>query len=155
MLGDADIPLSPGSFFNRTLWLRAGNEITPDRAVLYYRTYEHPYGVVSLIDGNTLRNKLAPNKADVTLTLEVGRSFLKNEGLVGSSEGPGHEEFHSREVSAQFGFAVHGGFPAGTHWQQFKARATMTTGSLLLVGLLTGGIVHWSMVRYRREDLPA
>jgi hypothetical protein len=157
LLGAIDRRLNPGDFYNRTLWLRAGNEVTPDRAVLYYRTYEHPYGVVSLIDGSTLRNKLATIKTEGELALEFGPAFMKSDGQIYSTQAPGHEEFHQRLVSQNYGFAVHSGFPQDTHWRTFKNRATTTSSSLLLVGLLTGGAVYWVMAkprpaRYRRPE---
>ncbi|UVJ46092.1 CSS-motif domain-containing protein [Pseudomonas sp. LS1212] len=143
LFGELDLPLNPGDFFNRTLWLRAGNEVTPDRAVLYYRTYEHPYGVVSLIEGSTLRNMLANLRADVKLSLEFGPNYLDSDGNVREGKTDEREEFHLRIASQDFGFAVHGGYPSGTHWEAFKARATSTASSLLLVGIFTGGSVFW------------
>lgn len=143
LFGEMDAPLNPGDFFNRTLWLRSGNEVTPDRAVLYYRTYEHPYGVVSLIDSTTLRNRLATVKTSGNLTLEFGPAYLKRDGNIDVTETPDHEEFHQRLVSDEFGFTIHSGFAQGTHWQLFKGRAITTSSSLLLVGVLTGGAVYW------------
>ncbi|MCY1412803.1 CSS motif domain associated with EAL [compost metagenome] len=145
LLGEADVPINPGNFFNRTLWLSAGNEITPERAILYYRTYKHPHGVISLIEGNTLQTKLATIKSDASLTLEIGQAFLQSNGHVGANKGPEHEEFHSRVESQLYGFAVHGGFPDGMHGQQFKRHVITASNGLLLVGLLTGGVVYGLM----------
>lgn len=154
LFGDLDLPLNPGDFFNRTLWLRAGNEVTPDRPVLYYRTYEHPYGVVSLIEGGTLRSTLANLRTDAKLTLEFGPNYLDSDGNVHESKTDDHEELHVRIVSQDFGFAVHGGYPSGTHWEAFKARATTTASSLLLVGIFTGGAGLWlaGKAQHRRRS---
>ncbi|WP_166365119.1 CSS-motif domain-containing protein [Pseudomonas akapageensis] len=143
LYGEMNAPLNPGEFHNRTFWLRPGNEATPDRAVLYYRTYEHPYGVASLIDGSVLRSELALLKTDATLTLEFGSRYLDSDGSVHGKHSEDQGEFYHRLVSTEFGFAVNGGYPDGTRWKVFTARAATTTASLLLVGLVTGIAVFW------------
>lgn len=148
--GEYQLLVYPGSFFNLRLRLEAGNNVTPDSAILYYRLQEYPLGVLALVDAKTLQTALQRIKAKANLVLQFGDDYLWSDGHTFDEELPDHAEQHVRVVSATYGYAVHGGYPAGYIWQTMTSNAQAIIPSLLLVGVMTSAAVYWTLFRNRR-----
>lgn len=147
--GESQLLVNPGHYFNQRLRLEAGNDVTPDSAILYYRLQEYPFGVLALSDARHLQQVIRAIKADVTLLLEFGDDYMAVDGIVDGTL-PEHREQHVRAMS-EYGYAVHAGYPAGYTWNETIANARAVAPSVLLVGLLTAIAAYWAMFRQRRR----
>lgn len=145
--GAYDREVDPGDYFNRRLWLRASNAVTPEEASLVYRHYEHPVGARTVIDGRILSGALQQIEGDATLVLQVQDAYLWSNGSMRGGDIPDHPEHHTLLVSERYGYQMHSGFAPGESLEQLKAQALATLGGLLLLGVVTGGVCHWL---YRR-----
>ena len=155
LFGAFSEPVNPGDYVDGTLWLMAGNPVTPDRGLLIYRATEGDNGALSTVDGYHLANALRMIGASNEVRLQVGEAWLGADGKVHDGQAPTFALAHTPLASARYPFSVSSGFPKGARWDLMIAQYMPLFGLLLFLGVIAGLTCHWFMgqVQSRLQEL--
>lgn len=148
--GESGLLVDPGDYFNHRLRLEAGNDNTPDSAVLYYRLQEYPYGVLAVADAQVLQRLLNGIREAAQVQLQFGPAAIGASGEVQESAGVPQMEQYGSLVSPTYGYTVHVGYPPGHAARQLLENSRSIAPSLLLVGIMTAVGSYWAMRRRGR-----
>ena len=149
--GESEIIVDPGTFHNQKLLLAAGNQVTPDSPVLYYRLQEYPFGVLALTNGLLLQQMISAIKEPATVVVQFGTEYLSATDIVEDISHTDINEQYLHVVSHKHGFIVHSGFADGSTWQEVRSNMLASAPSLLLVGIITSAFVYWSLFSRRNR----
>nr|WP_191622456.1 CSS-motif domain-containing protein [Pseudomonas fluorescens] len=143
-------------FSKHRLWLEHGYSKVSDAPILNYWLREQPNGVIAQADARTLVGELEGFENGILLRLEFGQDYLWPQHSEADALLPDQREHRARAISDQFGYSVQAGYPLGHSRNEMKQWIIMTLPSLILVGILTGGIGYWGMFRQgpRRRTAP-
>ena len=115
--GSVDTPEEVEAYADGRLRLMAGNDLTPDRAVLIYRQPVGTGSVLVGIDGQHLINLLQRIGEETDIALGVGDNWMLSDGTV-QDVAPGPMPVaHSQAHSERYPFQLQAGYPAGAQWQ--------------------------------------
>lgn len=148
--GESGLLVDPGDYFNHRLRLDTGNDNTPDSAVLYYRLYEYPYGVLAVADGERLQALLHSIPGPASVILQFGPASIGAIGEVMEDAGKPEMEQSSSIASPMHGYMLHVGYPPGHTANELLENSQAVAPSLLLVGVMTAIGSYWAMFRKRR-----
>lgn len=147
--GESGLLVDPGDYFNHRLRLEAGNDNTPDSAVLFYRLQEYPYGVLAVADAQILQRLLRSIHEPASVILQFGSNHIgANDEVRENAETPDLEQYTSM-VSPLYGYTLHAGYPPGYTARQLLDNSMTLAPSLLLVGVMTAIGSYWAMNRRR------
>lgn len=147
--GESGLLVDPGEYFNHRLRLEAGNDNTPDSAILYYRLQEYPYGVLAVADGKILQRVLQGTREPDSVRLQFGPTLIGVSGDVQDSVTLASEP-HTSQVSPMYGYTVHIVHRPGHAARQLLDNSLVVAPSLLLVGIMTAAGSYWAMHRRRQ-----
>ena len=121
------------------LRLMAGNDVTPDRAVLIYRLPEKSKSVLVGIDGQHLKNILRLVSAEfATVSLLIGNSRMERDGSV-SEVTPNRPSVRSITASSKkYPFTMQAANPDGMQLRFLIEHYLPQLGLLALLGTLAG-----------------
>ncbi|OAI86268.1 CSS-motif domain-containing protein [Pseudomonas putida] len=148
--GESGLLVDPGDYFNHRLRLEAGNDNTPDSAILYYRLQEYPYGVLAVADGEILQRILRGTRQPESVKLQFGPTLIGATGEVQDSLHALESEPDMSQVSPVYGYTIHIIHPPGHAARQLLDNSMVVAPSLLLVGIMTAAGSYWAMQRRRR-----
>jgi len=148
--GESGLLVDPGDYFNHRLRLEAGNDNTPDSAILYYRLQEFPYGVLAVADGEILQRVLRGTRQPESVKLQFGPALIGAVGEVEDSLSALESEIYMSQVSPIYGYTLHILYPPGHAARQLLDNSQVIAPSLLLVGIMTAAGSYWAMNRRRR-----
>ncbi len=148
--GESGLLVDPGDYFNHRLRLEAGNDNTPDSAILYYRLQEYPYGVLAVADGEILQRILRGTRQPESVKLQFGPTLIGATGEVQDSLQALASEPGMSQVSPMYGYTIHIVHPPGHAARQLLDNSMVVAPSLLLVGIMTAAGSYWAMYRRRR-----
>ena len=148
--GESGLLVDPGDYFNHRLRLEAGNDNTPDSAILYYRLQEYPYGVLAVADGETLQRILRDTRQPESVKLQFGPTMIGAVGEVEDNVMMLETASYMSLVSPIHGYTVHILYPPGHAARQLLDNSLVVAPSLLLVGIMTAAGSYWAMHRRRR-----
>ncbi|OLS62616.1 CSS-motif domain-containing protein [Pseudomonas putida] len=148
--GESGLLVDPGDYFNHRLRLEAGNDNTPDSAILYYRLQEYPYGVLAVADGEILQRVLRGTRLPESVKLQFGPTLIGALGEVEDSLEALSSEPDMSQVSPMYGYTLHILHPPGHAVRQLLDNSLVVVPSLLLVGIMTAAGSYWAMYRRRR-----
>jgi hypothetical protein len=151
-MGQIEVPLSPEMVGMTPLLLRAGSVATPDRPSMVFRRFEGANSLNASIDGQVLAQGLAQASNGADVVLELNGLFLGANGLITAYDFDDPGVHHAVQHSPLYGYRMHSAYRPDSALQAFKAQALPIFGSLLLLGVITGGVCHWlSRQPYRRH----
>lgn len=145
--GEQSQPVESRRFSKHRLWLEHGYSTVSHAPILNYWLREQPNGVIAQVDARTLVGELEGFENDILLRLEFGADYLWPQHSEADALLPDQREHRARAISEQFGYSVQAGYPLGHSRQEMQQWIIMTLPSLILVGILTGGIAYWGMLR--------
>lgn len=148
--GESGLLVEPGDYFNHRLRLEPGNDNTPDSAILYYRLYEYPYGVLAVADGQMLQRQLHAIREPASVILQFGPTSIGAIGEVMEDGAKPLMEQSSSMLSPMYGYMLHVGYPPGHTASELLENSQAIAPSLLLVGVMTAIGSYWAMFRKRR-----
>lgn len=155
LYGEYDLAINPASYVNQRLRVDPGNRATPESAVLHYRLQAPPYGVVAVANIRVLQTELLGFHNDVVLSLQFGTKHVWAIGNGEYLQVPNHVENTLQLTSAQYGYTVHAGYPAGHFWHTIRQAILMTLPALLLIGLMTSAAGYWGLFRRTLKRSPS
>jgi len=120
------------------LRLMAGNDVTPERAVLIYRQPVGTGSVLVGIDGQHLINLLQGIGEETEITLAVGDSWMVSDGSVQSTAPTPMPVAHSVAASTRYPFELQAGYPAGAQWRFLNQHYQPLLVLLGLLGIAAG-----------------
>lgn len=148
--GESGLLVDPGDYFNHRLRLEAGNDNTPDSAILYYRLQEYPYGVLAVADGAILQRALLGTGQPDSVKLQFGPTLIGATGEVQDNLAALESQAYMSQVSPMYGYTIHILHPPGHAVRQLLDNSLVVAPSLLLVGIMTAAGSHWAMNRRQR-----
>lgn len=154
LYGKSDLAINPAGYLNQRLRLDPGNAATPDSAVLLYRLQTPPTGVIAVADIRTLQAQLLGFHNAVELILQFNTQRVWATGNGEHFPAPNPLENTLRLTSAQYGYIVHAGYPAGHFWEVIRQALFTTLPSLILVGIMTSAAGYWGLVRRPLKQAP-
>jgi EAL domain-containing protein (putative c-di-GMP-specific phosphodiesterase class I) len=135
-----------GLYADGRLRLMAGNQVTPDRALLIYRAVGEAGAVLAAIDGQHLMDALSVRAGTAAAALAVGSASMNASGRVeAASDQLANTRFTLQ--STRYPIHVTVGFPSGEYWRSVRDR--LPALGLLWAGLLGVGV----LLRGKRDDL--
>ncbi|WP_152225385.1 EAL domain-containing protein [Pseudomonas sp. SCB32] len=143
LFGDFKEPLEGASYVEGRLRLMAGNPVTPKVAVLILREVKGEYGALATVDGRYLSTTLQLVNQRSDLQLQVGATWMDEEGNVHEGEPAPLPIGHIRLVSERFPYAVIGGYPEGSQWRHIRQEALPLAILLLMLGAISGLACYW------------
>ncbi|MFB4367414.1 cyclic diguanylate phosphodiesterase [Pseudomonas sp. LR_1] len=126
------------SYAGGQLRLRAGNAVTPDRAVLVYRQADADHGVLVGIDGQHLINLLQLNGQEVSLQIGVGENWIGPNGRVSALNVKDVTEYASQARSTRYPFQVTAGYAPGATLQYMLDHYQPQWLLFVILGALAG-----------------
>ncbi|MBB4864642.1 EAL domain-containing protein (putative c-di-GMP-specific phosphodiesterase class I) [Pseudomonas nitritireducens] len=135
--------LEPDLYVAGELRMMAGNEVTPDSALLILRRVEGRYAALATVDGRYLSNTLQLVDQRSDLQLQVGRQWMDEEGRVFEGEPAPLPLGHVELASERYPYQVIGGFPAGAQWQHIREDSLPLVALMLALGGVSGVVCFW------------
>lgn len=127
----------------------------PNAVLVVYQLRQDNLRVYASAYGMELRNELRGFQDGLTLLLEFGEDYIWSHGDSRDADRPSQSEFFETAHSEKYGYTVKGGYETGFTAREARQSLLQTMPSIALVGILTGSIVYWGMVRVRRKALGA
>ena len=126
------------------LRLMAGNQVTPQRAVIVFRLPSPGGSVLAGIDSQYVINVLQLAERDLTLTLQIGDYQLASDGTV--SPAPwGTNGTVPERFSSHYPFRLRATLAPGSLWHTLESYFLPILGLLILCGAL----MFWLMLKRR------
>lgn len=145
--GEQSRSIEAKRFSKHRLWLDHGYGTLSPTPILNYWLREQPHGVIAQADARTLVGELEGFENGILLRLEFGPDYLWPQHSEADALLPDQREHRARAISEQFGYSVQAGYPLGHSRHEMQQWIIVTLPSLILVGILTGGIAYWGMLR--------
>ncbi|MDF3865708.1 cyclic diguanylate phosphodiesterase [Pseudomonas denitrificans (nom. rej.)] len=143
LFGDFEAPLDPSLYVAGRLRMMAGNEITPNYALLILRRVEGRHAALATVDGRYLSNTLQLVDQRSDLQLQVGGQWMDEEGKVFDGQPALLPLGHVELSSERFPYKVIGGFPEGAQWRHIHEDAWPLVALLLMLGGASGVACYW------------
>lgn len=147
LFGDYQEKVNPGDYTQGALWLRNGNPVTPDTALLVYRLSEGKKGALTTLYGHHLSHILRLIGRKTLLLLQVGPDWIAADGKVHRGAAPDLPVAQSRLASRHYAFAVEAGFPEGETWRYMRNEYPPLFSLLIFFGVIAGSIGHFLQKR--------
>jgi sensor c-di-GMP phosphodiesterase-like protein len=161
LFGDYQQKIDARNYVQGELWLMNGNPITPNTAVLVYRSSEGKQAALTSVDGYHLSNVLRLIGRKTELLLQVGPNWLSADGKVHEGALPALPVAESELTSSRYPFSVAAGFPKGETWRYMAREYPPLFSLLIFFGVVSGAIGHrlqqrsWSPTREMQRALAA
>ncbi|MHC8320114.1 EAL domain-containing protein [Pseudomonas sp. GB2N2] len=152
LFGDVQEKVNAGDYTQGKLWLRNGNPVTPNTALLVYRLSEGQQGALTTVDGYHLSNVLRLIGRQTLLLVQVGPSWLSADGKVHQDALPTLPVAESKRSSSRYAFTVTAGSPEGETWRYMRSEYPPLFSLLIFFGVVSGLIGH---VLQKRSSSPS
>nr|WP_314873704.1 cyclic diguanylate phosphodiesterase [uncultured Pseudomonas sp.] len=147
LFGDYHEAVNPADYTEGRLWLMDGNSVTPGHALLVYRVGNAQRAAITTVDSEHLLIALRLIGDDQQLYLQVGNSWLGQDGEVRTGTPPAAPSAAVVQASARYPFSVHGGFAAGKQAELMLTHYPGLLALLLLLGVAAGSACRWQLRR--------
>lgn len=125
---------------------------TPNAVLVVYQLKRDNLSVFASAYGLELRDELRGFQDGLTLLLEFGEYYIWSDGDSRDAARPSQSEFFEKASSMKYGYTVKGGYAEGYTAREARQSVLQTMPSLALVGIVTGSIVFWGMMRIGRKE---
>ena len=143
LFGDFQAPLDTDLYVAGQLRMMAGNEVTPDYALLILRLAQGRFAALSTVDGRYLSNTLQLVDQRSDLQLQVGRQWMDEQGRVFDGVPAPLPLGHVELASERFPYKVIGGFPTGAQWKHIREDSLPLVALMLMLGGVSGMACYW------------
>lgn len=143
LFGEFEAPLDSSLYVAGQLRMMAGNEVTPNYALLILRRVEGRHAALATVDGRYLSNTLQLVDQRSDLQLQVGRQWMNEEGKVFDGRPARLPLGHVELASERFPYKVIGGFPEGAQWQHIHEDSLPLVALMLMLGGVSGMACYW------------
>ena len=147
LFGAIHEPVEAQRYTEGQLWLMDGNTVTPDHALLVYRTHQTGRGVLLTVDGDHLITALQLIANDEALQIQVGTHWMGAVGRVHISKPPLTGSTPISLYSSRYPFGVHGGYPAHQSLRVLYSHYPALLALLCIIGTFIGMTCHWQLRR--------
>ncbi|AXE29932.1 cyclic diguanylate phosphodiesterase [Chromobacterium phragmitis] len=144
--GSTDWALPRRDFVDGRIQLLAGNSVTPDVPLLYYRVNGKRGDAVAAVDGRYLQLALQDASDNDPVLLQVGGLWL-GPHQVGTGQPPANWQQQVVRRSGRYPFLIRSGYDIPPWHRLLWARHALLAAVLFLLGLLAGGTLYWLLSR--------
>ncbi|WP_322362866.1 CSS-motif domain-containing protein [Pseudomonas sp. Teo4] len=127
----------------------------PNSVLVVYQLRRDNLSVYASTYGLELSKELRSFQDGLTLLLEFGEHYIWSDGDSRDAARPSQSEYFETAHSMKYGYTVKGGYEEGFTAREARQSLLQIMPSLALVGILTGSIVYWGIVRMGRKKLGA
>lgn len=140
--GEKITVLNPADFVNGQLWLLDRKPVKSDSSLLIYRVSLGEQSALTTVNSYHLTNALRLISRSVELVLQVGSSWLSQNGQVQTTVLPVFPVAPYRLESTRYPYSIQAGMHAGEVWRYMRSKYPALFCLLVFFGALAGIVGH-------------
>ena len=142
LYGEYDQDYDPSGYVQGQLDLLPGNPVTPDRALIVYRSLGEEGSVLVSIDGYYLHNTLRLMSRETPMAFQVGQRWMGSRGGV-QDGAPRLEGDRFGIISQRYAYHLSSHITPRQYWLRAWNYSNGSMALYTLLALLAGGVTFW------------